>query len=166
MDYLIFHPGIDRHPTDNEQTLKLYDFLSEKYEIKSLEWYLKNLNNPRVKVIYLNWYENPVGNTNPLFQWPIYKIKLFVLRHCKRKGTKIVYAFHNQLPHGVEKDSFLYKRIAKPFEKKALLLADTIIIHSKYTKEYIKKEFCIDYEQLEKVEYIIVSIRILMFDLV
>lgn len=154
MNYLIFHPGIDRHPTDNEQTIKLNEFLSKKYEIKSLEWFLKNLNKPRIEVLYLNWYENPVKNTIPFIQGPIYRAKLWVLRHCKRNNIKIVYAFHNQLPHDVERNSFLYRHIAKPFEKKALLLADIIVIHSYYTLNYIKSEFEIDEELLRKVQYI------------
>ena len=154
MDILIFHPGIDKHPTDNEQTLKQNEFFTKVYEVKSLEWFVKNLHNPKVKVIYFNWFENPVKNNNPIAQWPLYRIKLWLLRHCKRKGIKIVYAFHNQVPHGVNRETFLYRGVAKPFEKKALSLADSIVIHSRYTKEYLKEEFGFNEDVLGKAVYI------------
>lgn len=148
----MFHPDLKKHPTDNEQTIKLNEFFRKRYDVKSLEWFLRNLRDDQVKTLYLNWYENPVKNNHPFVQLPIYAIKYWVLKYCKWKGIKIVYAFHNQLPHGVERGTLLYEKIAKPFLRKALRISDVVVIHSKYTKEYIKQEF--DFDDMKKVTYI------------
>lgn len=152
MDNLIFHPELNRHPSDNEQTIEMTIILSKRYNVVSFEWFLGHLFNKKNKIIYLNWYENIIGNGNFFLQIVNYLVKLFVLEFCKIRHIKIIYAVHNKTPHGVVAQSFLYKTIIRPFIKKALNIADVIVIHSKKTSEYIECEYGI--KNLDKVKYI------------
>lgn len=152
MDNLVFHPELRMHPSDNEQTIEMTKIFSKKYNVVSLEWFLKHPLDKKNKIIYLNWYENIIGGGNCLLQIINYLIKWLILIFCKARRIKIVYAVHNKTPHGVDSKSRLYKNLIKPFMIRALNLADIIVIHSRKTSDFIKYEYGIN--DIWKIKYI------------
>lgn len=145
---LIFHPSINEHPTNNEYTKNIYEMLQTKYDVKSLEWFIKHLFNKNIKGIYLNWYENTIGPDIMLVQKIQYFLKYCLLLAAKAKKCKIYFVVHNKTPHGMNKNSVCYKYAVKPFLTKCLNIADHIIVLCRPTEKYIKGEFKV--KQLHK----------------
>ena len=139
---LIFHPDIYKHHTSNEHHISVYKSISNYREIRSFEWFLKNPFNKDIDTLFLNWYENTLGNGNIKKQRLQYFIKKQVLKFAKRRGIRIIYVFHNKAPHNVNIDSNFYKNVVKPFMTYCIKMADTIVVLSKSSIKYIKSEFC------------------------
>lgn len=140
-EILIFHPDIHSHKTNNEYTKKIYSVLQEKYDVKSLEWFVKHPFANNVRALYLNWFENTIGKENVLVQRLQYFAKLIILRWAKFRKIKICYAVHNKTPHSIAKDSLIYLHASKGFIKKALRIADSIVELCGHTENYLRKEF-------------------------
>lgn len=138
---LIFHPDINLHKTNNEYTKKIYAILSEEYDVKSFEWFIKHPFHKDIVCIYLNWIENTAGKKNIVVQKLQYWMKYAVLKMAHARKIRIVYVIHNKTPHNLAKESKLYQKATKPFMKQALNLADGIGVLCEHTEEYLKKEF-------------------------
>lgn len=109
--------------------------------MKSLQWFIRHPFARGIRILYVNWYENPVGNKNPLIQKYQYLFKLIVLKWAKLRGIQVVYVMHNKLPHAFAYDSQIYQKTIKPFMKSSLSTADRIVELSQGTEAYIEKEF-------------------------
>lgn len=148
---LIFHPDILKHERHSSYTATIYKYCEDLYEVKSLEWYITHFGNKKINCLYLNWYENTVGNKDSyLIQKIQYFIKYYILRISKIMKHRIVYVVHNKAPHNVSMDSKLYDSLYKPFMKKALTIADKIVLVSKSSLDYISNEYSLDREFLVK----------------
>ena len=138
---LVFHPDINKHKTSNEYTKKVYSILNKNYDVKSLEWFISHPLSNDVVCIYLNWYENTIGNENFGIQKLQYTMKLAILRFAHFRGIKIIYIIHNKAPHSILITSELYQRAVKPFIEKTLNLADVIGELCEHTTQYLENEF-------------------------
>lgn len=143
-EIIVFHPDINKHPTNNEYTKKMYELVSSIYKVRSLEWFATHILCGNVKGIYLNWYENTVGPQNTLIQQIQYALKYLLIKFAKIRGIKVVYVVHNKTPHNISKSSDIYIKAAKPFIRKALLLSDKIVELSRHTEQYLVNEYQLD----------------------
>ncbi|WP_318709670.1 glycosyltransferase family 4 protein [Candidatus Acetatifactor stercoripullorum] len=138
---LIFHPDIYVHRTNNEYTKKMYAILEKKYEVKSLEWFIKHPFDRAVDCMYLNWYENIIGKPSVVAQNFQYMLKYAVLIWAKCRKIKIVYVVHNKTPHSIDMDSSVFRFAAKPFMNRVLNIADVIVELCKHTESYLQSAF-------------------------
>lgn len=151
---LVFHPDIYLHHTSNEYSINIYKILTKHRDVRSFEWFLKHPFNMNVDTMFLNWYENTVGNTNSIItQYVAYALKYWILKFAKKRGIKIIFAYHNKTPHNITKESRLYETVIRPFILKYLKISDEIAIISKKTEQYLQAEYK-EIELAEKISYI------------
>lgn len=101
--------------------------------------------------VFLNWYDSVYGDCSILKivrQIAKRKIKLIILKAC---GLKIVFTFHNRLPHntGGKKKTKIFKNYLKWICKQS----DYIILLSRQSKEYLK-DYLTQHEIEKKTRYI------------
>lgn len=142
-EFLVFHPDIYRHNTNNEYTKKIYSILNSEYEVKSFEWFLTHPFSKNIKAIYLNWFENTIGNDRLFIQKFQYAIKLLVLWFAHIRKIRICYVIHNKTPHSISETSLIYRKASKKFIQKALNLSDRIIELCVSTEKYLSEEFSV-----------------------
>lgn len=138
---IVFHPDINVHKTRNEYTHKVYSILEEKYDVRSLEWFIAHPFNKDIVCIYLNWYENTIGKDVFLIQKLQYSIKYAILCFAHIRRIKIIYVIHNKTPHNLLVTSELYQNIVKKFMEKSLNLVDIIIELCEHTTVYLENGF-------------------------
>lgn len=138
-DYIIFYPYEEKQNT-NYYITNMIAILKEKYNIISLDTFRENIKLiSRIKAVHLNWFEN-----NERFY------DYFLLLLLKLCGTKVIWVFHNKQPHECSRPILInikYKYLAE--------LSNTIIIHSKNSKKYVKKLLLPKkYSKIKYVEHI------------
>lgn len=106
----------------NDYTVNTVEILQKKYKVNgTLAEPADILEMLKTKAVFLNWVENRLDNKM--------KIQLFLY---KLFGAKIIWVFHNKVPHDLEKDGTAVNNM-----NWLANLCDRIIIHSKYSKRYI-----------------------------
>lgn len=105
----------------------------------------------KCEVVFLNWYDSIYGQTDILsIQKQIFKnkIKLWIL---KNSGVKVVFTFHNRLPHNIDDEKNV--KILRSYAKWICKHSDYIMVLSRNSKEYLK-EYLSNHEIQQKVRYI------------
>ena len=153
-DILIFHPDITTHKKSSFYTSQIYTTLAELYTVKSFEWSIFRLNNKKIKIIFLFWFENLIGNPNNyLLQKIQYFLKIKYLRLAKLKGKKIVYGLHNRAPHNLDLNNASIANLYERFIKEAIGISDSIIVINTKTLEFFKETYGIDMDS-KKVTHV------------
>lgn len=101
--------------------------------------------------VFLNWYDTIYGQSNiSSIQKQIFKnkMKLLILKSC---GLKVVFTFHNRLPHNTNDER--KARILRSYAKWICKHSDYIMVLSRNSKEYLKA-YLTDREIENKVRYI------------
>lgn len=101
----------------------------------------------KIEYICLNWFESLDNSSNFKFFLSFLK-KLLVLSFMFLFRKKIIFVFHNKIPHETKN-----KKISLLFIKILLKLSSNIIIHCKYSTEILKTY--IDFDLIEpKIVYV------------
>ncbi|RDI90814.1 group 1 glycosyl transferase [Thermosipho africanus Ob7] len=122
----------------NDYILNLKECLSEEFEIvnynKKTDVLLK-----KYDYLYLNWIENL--SIDSWFKYFVLRLFIFYVKKFKRK--KIIWTFHNKLPHKVI-ENIGNKKVLKRAQVTMNFIiknSDFIILHSKYAKNYLLKNY-------------------------
>lgn len=119
---IIYIPYPIKGDTINEYTSNMIKILEKKYIVKGeLQNIIHIIDILSTKAVFLNWIENELNN------WM--KIQLQLYRFF---GAKIVWVFHNKLPHDIKNDKKIEKKMKWISNK-----SDVIILHSKSSRNYI-----------------------------
>lgn len=133
MKKIAFYPY---ESSNNEYIVMMRDIIYDYVELVDYKFVQKGLIPlHNIATIYLNWIEN---------DWTSADEKL--LAKAKRYGIKIIWVFHNKIPHDTQN-----KREAERVVKYIIQKSDYIVIHSKASEKYIKEY---DVKATKKVVYI------------
>ncbi len=121
-DRVVYIPYSERRKTVNEYTLNMVRILQDRYYVTGKLTKLTNISQIlKTKAVFLNWIEKELDK----------KLKIQLLFH-QLFGVKIIWVFHNKVPHEMVDDNR-----AKKSMKWLANQSDVIILHSKSSKKYI-----------------------------
>ena len=118
---IVFYPY---EASDNEYIVIMRNILEEKAEI--IDYRIAKLgliSLSHIQCIYLNWIEN---------DW-LFEDELFI-RRAKKNKVKIIWVFHNKIPHDIKFDEIKRK---KDVIRCIIECSTYIIIHSKSSRNYL-----------------------------
>jgi glycosyltransferase involved in cell wall biosynthesis len=119
---IIYVPYPIKGDSVNEYTTNMVKILEKKYEVRGdLQSTINLIDILSTKAIFLNWIENDLD----------LQMKM-LLRLYHFFGTKIVWIFHNKLPHDIKNNDEIKKKM-----KWIANQSDIIILHSKSSRNYV-----------------------------
>lgn len=148
----LFYPDINIHKSHNLYLNNIYRLIGNHYEIRPLEWFFKHMFSRKISICYLNWYENFTGNKCLFIQYFIYIFKILLLLLFKIKRIKVIFVYHNKVPHNIKQESKFYRFVLKRFLRRYLKFANKIIVLSHKSTDYIIKEF--NYSKNNKIFFV------------
>lgn len=113
-----------------KQNIEVYDLVEAK---KNVELYNE------IRVIHLNWFESISAKKTKdiLLEYMKRPLQILKLKYVKKK--KIVWTFHNKIPHDAK-----FNKLSRLFMKFMICIVDAIMIHSHESKqvicEYVKND--------------------------
>lgn len=129
-------------PSNNE-TNKYIELMQKAMKESGYYVYSKGRNYRKFfcNIIHFNWYEDVPNNKITTY---IYKVLFLYI--MKLSGKRIVYTLHNKKPHDFK------NKYSSKLMHKLLKISDSIVIHSKISRDVIQENF--QDVNLKKVKYI------------
>lgn len=118
-EVLAFYPYYNKTNAYIGNMISIY---SKKFQVVPYnEDGITNENVKKCKAIVLNWYESKLN---------FYRFILLV--KYKMTGKKIIWVFHNMIPHEEQKNLFSYIKM-----QAMILLSDVVVLHSRHSKKVL-----------------------------
>ena len=118
-DIVVIHPYVEE---SSLYISMMQSFVKKKYRVISYDLLRRRLLDfDTINALYLNWFENNMDDVDRM-----------ILLEAIKYGVKIVWTFHNKIPHDTQGDYIKVDNI-----KFLMNVSDTIILHSKSSIKYL-----------------------------